>query len=210
MRQPNTYYKLLFLAIAFFIGAVTTSAAPTAASVLDKAASALLKAKTVTASYTVKSGGAVQKGSISVKGKKFCIACGGFGTWYDGRTLWNYNKADNEVTISAPTAQEIVTVNPYALLSSYKTLFTAKLQNSSIAGTYAITLTPKSAQNMVRHAVLYIRSSDSQPVRLDVTDRTGAKSIVVITDIRRGSKLTDSAFVFPSSRYKNVSTIDLR
>ncbi len=198
---------LLLLAL---ILAIVPAYAVNASQVLDRAASSLAKSRGVTADYTLVSGNSRQAGSIKSKGKKFVITAGGVTTWYDGRTQWNLNAASGEVTVSAPTMQELATGNPYLLVTSYKTHYSIKPLKSKIPGTYAIQLLPKSAQNPVGQAVIYIRSADYMPCRLDVTPRKGPATSVMITSIKKGVSLADSDFVFPKSRYPKAEVIDLR
>lgn len=186
------------------------AAAPTASSILAKAASSLLKAGSITATYTVKTGGGSQQGTLNVKGRQFSVLTASLSSWYDGKTLWTYDASEREVTISHPTPGEIASMNPYAMLSSYKNEYTAKLVKSNIPGTYAVQLTPRNASNPVRTAVLCLRASDLQPVRLDLTARGGGRSTVVVTNIRRGAKLPASSFTFPKSRYPRAKVVDLR
>ena len=198
---------LLLLALIF---AIVPAYALNASQVLDRAASSLAKSRGVTADYTLISGNSRQAGSMKSKGKKFVITAGGVTTWYDGHTQWNLNAASGEVTVSTPTMQELATGNPYLLVTSYKTHYSIKPLKSKIPGTYAIQLLPKSAQNPVRQAVIYIRSSDYMPCRLDVTPRKGSATSVVITSIKKGVSLADSDFVFPRTRYPEAEVIDLR
>lgn len=211
-RYISRYTACIFIifGLVFMCGVSLRAATPTASGILDKAASALLKGGGVSASYTIKSGGGTQQGTLNVKGKKFNISSRAASTWYNGRTLWDYNAANNEVTLSAPTAQEVSAINPYALVASYKTAYTPKLLKSSIRGTYAVLLAPKSTQSAVKSAIVYIRASDYQPVRLDVTARNGSVSTIVVTNIRRGVKLADAVFNFPKNKYPNASIVDLR
>lgn len=182
----------------------------TPAQVLDKAYSALTKSKGVSASYTLTVSGQRQAGKIESLGNKFHISAGGLETWYDGKTQWNYNSRNKEVTISTPTPSEVASVSPYAMISSYKTLYSLQSLTSKIPGTYAIRLLPKNGKSPIKSAIIYVRSSDFQPCRLDVTSRDGAVSSVAITSIKTGQNFSSSAFTFQKSKYPNTEVIDLR
>lgn len=210
MKNLKDIITLRSLWLAVLVCLMLPAHALTAVQVLDKAASSLIKSKGITADYTLVSGGARHGGTIKAKGKKFVITAGGVTTWYDGRTQWNMNESTQEVTVSTPTAREVASSNPYLLVSSYKSTYTAKALKSKIPGTYAIQLLPKSGNNPVRQAVIYIRSSDFMPCRLDITPRSGAASSVMITSMKKGVSLPDATFVFPKSRYPGAEIIDLR
>jgi len=202
---PKAIILILMLVVTSVCGRALT-----ASQILDKSAAMLLRSKGITAVYTVITAGNRQSGSIKVKGKKFYISYGNVQTWYDGRTQWNYNASSNEVTLSVPTSQELAYISPFALVSSYKTLYTSKPLKSRIPGTYAIQLSPKSSQNPVKVAVIYIRSTDFQPCRLDVNARSGHSSSYIITSVKKGLNISDKSFVFPKSSFRNVQVIDLR
>lgn len=200
-----------FLIINMFtICSVAHAVMSDAAQIMQKSASALLKSGGVTASYTLKTGGASETGSISVKGKKFAITSSSRSIWYDGASLWTFDPEEKEVTLTAPTAADVASVNPYLLVSNYKTEYTARLVKGTVKGTYNIQLTPKNRQNYVKSATLCIRASNYMPVRMDVTDRNGNKTVIVVSHVKTGVKLADSVFRFTPKNHPGVKLIDLR
>ncbi len=203
-KTLRIFLPLLLLALAFPANALT------AAQILDKSSASLLKSKGITAVYSIITNGRKTTGNISAKGKKFYISTSGVRTWYDGDTQWNYNTASEEVTVSRPTAAEVATLSPYSLISSYKTLYNPKALTSKLPGTYAIQLNPKSDRNSVKTAIVYIRTTDFLPCRLDLTLRDGSKSTVVITSLKTNQSLADAVFKFPKAKYPKADIIDLR
>lgn len=208
MTRKTIKYILALLCLTFSL--VSYAVTPTATSLLDRAAGSLLKAGSLTAKYTIRGGGHSQSGTLNVHGRQFSVLTGSLSSWYDGRTLWTYDASEGEVTVSSPTPGELASMNPYAMLSSYKNEYTARLVKSKVKGTYAIQLSPRNASNPVRSALLTLRASDLQPVRLDVTARGGGSSAIVVTNIRKGVKLPNTTFQFPKSKYPKARVIDLR
>jgi len=208
----NRIIRNIVLLFVLALGALSAprAHAMTAVQVLDKASASLLKNKGITATYTIKGDVGNSVGSIKVKGNKFFIEAGGVLTWYDGRTQWNLNTASREVTVSTPTARELATASPYALVSSYKNNYSVKPLTSKVPGTYAIQLIPKTRSGQVKTAVIYVRSSDFQPVRLDITMHSGKSVRLLVTGIRTGVNLPASTFTFPKAKYPGVKIIDLR
>lgn len=204
-------YRLVIIVLSVLLAGFSCKAAsPSASDIMQRAATSILKNGGISATYTLKSGKFTQSGTINVKAKKFSILTKEASTWFDGTTLWMYNAEDNEVSISNPTAAEIVYMNPYALVASYKTEYTAKLVTGTVKGTYSIQLTPKNSKNPVKSAVLCIRASNYQPVRLDVTARNGVKTVIIVTNIKTGVSLSDNIFKYPSSKYPKAQVLDLR
>ena len=202
----------MLISLAIFGSATALGAKISATQVLDNAAGRLHKSGGIVASYTVKGSGnkVGVRGTLKVKGSKFAILDNNVSTWYDGATQWNYNVHSDECTVSTPTVSEISQINPYALLTGYKTLYKASMAKSKIFGTYAVKMTPVSRQNPVKSAVLYVRATDWQPVRIDLADRQNQTVTILITSIKTGQKLSDSAFTFPKSKYPKAEIIDLR
>lgn len=201
----------IFIIIAL-LSVCTVARADTqdAAQIMQKSASALLKSGGVTASYTLKVGGVSETGTISVKGKRFAIVSSSRSVWYDGSSLWTLDPEEKEVTLTAPTAADVASVNPYLLVSNYKAEYTARLVKGTVKGTYNIQLTPKNRQNYVKSATLCIRASNYMPVRMDVTDRSGNKTVIVVSNVKTGVRLADSVFRFTPKNHPGVKLIDLR
>ncbi|MBQ2398931.1 MAG: outer-membrane lipoprotein carrier protein LolA [Muribaculaceae bacterium] len=182
-----------------------------ATQIMDKAANGFKSAGGVSATYTLIGRNiAKQSGSIKVQGNKFAIQHPMLSTWYDGKTLWNYNADSNEVTISNPTASEIQQVNPYALVSNYKSVYTPSLVKSKIKGTHCVLLKAKSSKNAIRQIYLYLNTSNYTPVRLDIVSDGNATTTIVISNYKKGQKFGNTDFVFPSAKYPSASKIDLR
>ncbi|MCM1005252.1 MAG: outer-membrane lipoprotein carrier protein LolA [Prevotella sp.] len=203
-------YRLVLLVALLLTGTMLEAASPTAAQILQKSSSALLKSGGISASYTYKSGNYTESGTLSAKGKMFSLISPQRSIWYDGKSLWTLNPDEKEVTLSAPTAAEASSLNPYMLVSNYKTEYTAKLVTGTIKGTYNILLIPVNKSNMVKSATICIRSSNYMPVRLDVTDRSNNKASIIVTNVRTAQKFNNSTFVYNAKAHPGVKLIDLR
>lgn len=107
-----------FLMLATSMSVVFAQKDAKAQAILDKTAAAYQKAEGIAITF-----GGTQKGTLLLKGSCFYLDCAGVKSWFDGKTQWSYVQQNEEVTISNPTAEEIQSVNPYALITSYKTLF---------------------------------------------------------------------------------------
>ena len=119
--------KKLYLFLAFFGLAMLSIAQgndPDAKKVLDAVSSKFKTFKTVKAGFTYKvenaSGKALstKSGSILMKGTKYRVSFGGQEIFSDGKTVWNYDKAANEVTISNLDASS-GTITPQKLFTNF-------------------------------------------------------------------------------------------
>lgn len=179
--------------------------------IMTKALSKLKSSKGIEATYTLIGRNiSKQRGSIKVSGSKFILSHPLISTWYDGKTQWNYNSETNEVTISSPEQSEIQMVNPYAIVSGYKSDFTSSLIKSKIKGTYCILLKSKNKNSAISKAYLYLKTKDYTPVRVDVISDNNSTTSIVITNYKTGLNFSPSIFVFQTKKYPNVKIVDLR
>ena len=133
------------------------------------------------------------KGTIALKGNKFVLDCGGIKSWFDGETLWSYVEDNEEVNVSSPTAEEIQSINPYAMIGMYRNGF-----NYSYAGT-------KSRSGMMcKDIVLRM-----QPVYVKLESNSGDAQEFTVKEYRT-LNLADSFFKFDRKKYPNAEIIDLR
>ena len=177
-----------------------------ARALLDRIAAAYRQAGTVSIRFD-----GTQSGELEVKGNKFHLKSGGIETWFDGKTQWSYVEQNGEVNVSSPTAEELRSVNPYALVSSYRQGF-----NYRYAGTVTrkgrqgqeVVLTPETGQDV--ESVTLNLSADAQPQYICITLRNGDKQEFYIRSYRTRLNLDDSAFRFDKSKHPDAEVIDLR
>jgi outer membrane lipoprotein carrier protein len=103
MKKILTFFTF---ACATLLATAQTKSDPDAKKVLD-AVSAKFKtfaAPTATFTYQVENsqGKALssKKGSVVMKGSKFKVSMDGMEIFSDGKTVWNYDKSANEVTVN--------------------------------------------------------------------------------------------------------------
>ena len=63
-------------------------------------------------------------GTIYLKGRKFNIVSTNVLCWFDGKTLWSFNKANDEVNVSTPSVKERQSMDPYLFCELYKDGYT--------------------------------------------------------------------------------------
>lgn len=204
------YFKCILVLIFFSVNFVAHSEL-TANQIIDKCITKFNSSKGISATYTIIGRNiAKESGTIKIAGNKFSISHPAILTWFDGNTQWNYNNASNEVTISTPTLSELQMINPYAVVTNYKTDYTVALSKSKIKGTYCVILTAKSSKNSIKKIYLYVNSSDYVPVRLDIISDNNSVLTIVITNFKSYQNFHASEFVFPTHKYKSATIIDLR
>ncbi len=185
--------------------------------VLDKTGEALNKAGSIRITFDIKStrmGQSMEdQGTIRLKGEKFMLETEDVSTWFDGKTQWSYFAQNDEVTISEPTAEELQSINPYALLGLYKSGYNYILEENSSAGgkaCYRVTLTTDDRKKDIQKLILYIAKADYQPIRIVAEMRDKSISDILITSYKKGENDNDNFFRFDAKKYPRVEIIDLR
>lgn len=177
--------------------------------VLDKSAKVITSAPSMTVNFTVGTSRGNSSGWITMSGKKFIFSSGDLKVWYDGTSQWALQRSVSEISLTTPTASELVDSNPFELISRHKQLFTAKLLSTSKEG-YRVQLTPKSKGSQIKAATVTINSSSFMPKSLDVTMHDGQKMKINVTSTSQGKTLSAAYFKYNPKANPGVELIDLR
>ena len=142
-------------------------------------------------------------GRITMRGQQFYINLFNTEASYDGKTFYIYSPETKELTMSAPTKDELLESNPllYARELSKVCKVSEKPTN---AGTTIITLVPKDQSKGVQRFELTLKTATLMPVSLEVKEGGSYTRITF-----REGKFSDDKPVFVMQR-KNATIIDLR
>lgn len=188
---------------------VFAAAAQTVESVLAPMLGKLNGGKSVTVQFVTRGSDASVKGSLTLCRERFKMQTPGVSTWYDGKTLWTYNDAAKETSVSEPMPDELMEINPFDILNNYQKRFVTKIARRTAAST-AVEFVPKAKGSSVRQASLTIGKSTGMPQAMDITFANGSKLSVDVTSVTEGKTPAKSVFTYPSNQYPNVELIDLR
>lgn len=198
------FLVVLLMGIAWLQAAAQQDAK--AESILNKMADTYRKAGGVSLSF-----GGTQRGKLLLKGDKFYLESGDIRTWFDGKTQWSYVAQNEEVNVSTPTPEELQSVNPYALLTSYKKSFNYRYVGEKTRQGkrgQEILLTPKASQD-VKSITLNVKENGS-PVYIAIQLHNGEKQEFQISSYQTGVNLPDATFRFNKQKYPEAEIIDLR
>lgn len=203
--------KRLFTAILMIAAVLTSALAMSADEVLKRASSALTSGNGVTAAFTaVSDGGNALKGTFSMAGRKFALITPEYASWYNGSDLWSFSDQTGETTLSTPTADELLEINPFEIVSRYSQSFTAKGVKAP-DGKEAVALTPKSKNATVKRAVVTVSKSTWLPTSIVIDFASGGNITVNVTSISKpAAPIGQTVFEYPLMMYQGVEVIDLR
>lgn len=177
-----------------------------AESILNKMAATYRQAGGISLTF-----GGTQRGKLLLKGDKFYLESGGIQTWFDGKTQWSYVSQNEEVNVSTPTPEELQSINPYALLTSYKKSFNYRYVGEKTRQGkrgQEILLTPKASQD-VKSITLNVKENGS-PVYIAIQLPNGDKQEFQVSSYQTGVNLPDATFRFNKQKYPKAEIIDLR
>ncbi len=103
-------------------------------------------------------------GEITMRGEEFLLVMGDVEIAYDGETLYTYSESLDELTLSAPTEEELLQANPLLFARALAESCTIKQQEAN--GNYVFTLIPEKEDVEVQQFTLQIRKSDLLPLRV--------------------------------------------
>ena len=133
-------------------------------------------------------------------------------TWYNGETQWSYVKANEEVNVSVPTAEEQQNINPYAFLDIYKKGYNYSIKETTLRGKpcYEVTLKAQRKNNNLRTLIIDIEKSTYAPlcIRMQQNNQTWVRISVLSYTGNRQFK--PEYFEFNHKDYPQAEIIDLR
>lgn len=179
------------------------------ATILSKVRNKIASAPSVEAVFTINGGGGPVQGSLLMSGAKFAMTTPQLSVWYNGKTQWTLMTESQEVSISEPDAQEMMAVNPFAILSSPQSHYTIRRLSDS-NGRYRIELKPVDKMAEIERYVLFVNSSTYWPSAVLVEFPDGRKMDLVIDSIVAGKAKAASAFAYDAKKYPAIEIIDLR
>ena len=210
---------LSFLLIAAGLLAEAQASDPEAKAVLD-AVSAKFKTYTTvqsTFSYNVENASgkvlSSKKGTILIKGTKYKVSFIGQEIFCNGTTVWNYDKASNEVTISKLDASSGM-ITPQKLFTDfYDKDFRYILNGEKKIGTKTIQeieMTPLDKSKPFHKVYVQIDKAAKTIYSTKVLENAGNRYVYTVTTMKTNIPLADNLFVFDKTKYPGVEEVDLR
>ena len=204
------YIKLFLVTIAMvFAGLNAQSQLLTASQILDKAASQIKRAGSISCTFNMKNGSNNITGSLKCSGNKFMLGSPIGSAWYNGVYMWSMNPQTHETTKVKPTAEELLETNPMLYLNSYSNKFKASMAPTQTKGYDYIILTPLKNDNPLTKVEVILNRVNNYPVKFIVHSRQGAVTQITVSNLSYKGKFADSTFTYPSSKYPDYEIVEL-
>jgi chaperone LolA len=192
---------------------------PAAKAVLDAVSAKFKTFKAVQASFTLRvedGKGKLQgnkKGTVYMKGAKYRVSITGQEIFCDGKDVWTYDKAANEVTITQldPSGGGIT---PQKLFTNfYDKDFLYKLNGEKKEGSRVlqeVELTPTDKTKNFHKVYVLIDKKTQTIFSTKIMEKGGNKYSYTVNSMNSKAPISDNIFVFDAKKYPGVEVIDLR
>ena len=215
-------FTLLMLASVVFVGAQEknpTTNDPAAKKILDAVSTKFKTYGAPQASFTYKvenaQGKALssKKGTVTMKGNKYKVSMDGMEIFSDGKTIWNYDKSANEVTVNNVDASGNAITPQRMLTNFYDKDFYYKYNGEKKEGgktLQEIELTPADKNKPFHKVYLLVDKNTRTIYSARFLEKTGGRYSYTINNLKTTGAAKDADFVFDRKKYPGVEVVDLR
>lgn len=218
LLMKNFYFSIISLGITLLASAQAKTD-PAAKAILDGVSAKFKTYATVQATFSYKvekAAGTVlssKTGSIMMKGTKYRVSFSGQEIFCNGTTVWNYDKAANEVTINKLDASSGM-ITPQKLFTNfYDKDFLYMLNGETKLGNKTlqeIEMTPVDKNKPFHKVYIQVDKAAKTIYSTKVLENAGNRVIYTISTMKTNKPLADNLFVFDKTKYPGVEEVDLR
>jgi outer membrane lipoprotein carrier protein len=216
--MKNVYLSAV-LSLLSVLAVAQTKSDPAAKAILDAVSAKFKTFTTVEATFSYKVENAAGKalssktGSIKMKGTKYRVSFSGQEIFCNGTTVWNYDKAANEVTISNLDASSGM-ITPQKLFTNfYDKDFLYLLNGEKKVGNKTIQeieMTPVDKSKPFHKVYVQVDKAAKTIYSTKVLENAGNRYSYTVTTMKTNSPLADNVFSFDKKKYPGVEEVDLR
>lgn len=146
-------------------------------------------------------------GQITVSGRRFALVASGMEVYYDGETIWNFDKQKREVNVeSLDEDHPNIMMNPTKMLAVNEQHY-----NHRMIAPGKVELIPKGSQENYSKIEMTINPTTFLPEKIVITDKESGELITItVSRFTPNVAVTMDTFRFNASKNKGVDVIDFR
>ena len=151
-------------------------------------------------------------GKMHIKGNKYYLTIPGQAFYCDGTTIWNYQKASNEISIYEYDETDDSFLNPAKMLANWKTEYRAQFIREEVLNDKTLVLidmTPIVQQSYYRIR-LFIDKAKNDVVRFAVYEKDNTIHTYYFDKFLTNQPIDDSKFKLNTSDFPNAEINDMR
>lgn len=153
-----------------------------------------------------------KSGTMTVKGDKYTFVFGNQTSYCDGKTLWNYQKDVNEVSIFEYIEEEDNLLNPAKILSGWDKEYRAKFIREDTEKNrmvQIIDLMPRNSSSFYKIR-LTIDKVRQEIISISAFEKDNTTYSYYIDKLVVNTPLDDATFVFDLQKHPDVDVNDMR
>lgn len=148
------------------------------------------------------------EGRMILQGEHFRLEYGSIVAVFADKTLTHHDSSEQTLTISQPSADELIQVNPlYFLRSRGKGFAVETLPETKVA--HVLGFKPQGKSSLKGVEISFLRTS-GVPKEILVKGDDGGRLIIKITNIRQAPALEARQFVLTPKQFPGSEVVDLR
>ena len=153
-----------------------------------------------------------KSGLMTVKGDKYTFVFGNQTSFCDGKTLWNYQKDVNEVSVFEYIEEEDNLLNPAKILDGWDKEYRAKFireENDNNKVVQVIDLMPLKSSSFYKIRLM-IDKAKQEIISISAFEKDNTTYSYHIDKLVVNTSMDDASFVFDMKKYPNVDVNDMR
>ena len=154
-----------------------------------------------------------KSGTVLVKGAKYRLVVTGQEVFCDGRDIWTYDKASNEVTITKTDPSAKTISSPEILFTDfYDKDFLYKVNGEQKMGARTVVeieMTPTDKTQNFHKIYLYVDKKSHLVSSGKFLDKNNSRYIYNIDSLNGDVNITDASFIFDKSKHPGVEEVNL-
>ncbi|HWJ92014.1 MAG TPA: outer membrane lipoprotein carrier protein LolA [Flavisolibacter sp.] len=192
---------------------------PAAKKILDAVSNKFRTYKSPQATFTYRVENAqgkalsTKKGTVIMKGNKYRVAMDGMEIYSDGKTVWNYDKSANEVTVNNVDAAGSAMTPQKLLTNFYDKDFYYKYNGEKKEGgkqLQEIELTPSDKTRPFHMVYLLVDKASNTIYSARFLEKSGGRYSYTINGMKPTATVADKDFSFDKTKHPGVEVVDLR
>lgn len=148
-------------------------------------------------------------GRMLIEGERFRLEYGNIIAVFSAGVLRYHDSEQETLTISQPTEEELIQINPLHFVRSNGKGFTSKML-PSIKDGEVVSFTPQKRSNGLKQVEITFRRANGVPSRVAIIGEDGGKLIVRILSLERTSTLQPNTFSLEAKQFSGSEVVDLR
>jgi outer membrane lipoprotein carrier protein len=213
--------KILIIICSFLFFSVSAQVDQKARQILEQASNKMQSFQTISLTFTFTMENAKMKiheknnGLLLMKGEKYQVKLPEMGmqVFSDGKTVWNYMKEANQVTISNAGDEGQGVIDPTTIFNVYQEGFNYKfIEDKSVNGKVIsyVELMPLDKTKEFTKLVAGIEKEKQLIFSLVTFGKDENQYGIYVNELKPNLPIADSDFVFNKANFKDVEVVDFR